>query len=429
MALSRRAKVGLALALVAGAALRLYCLSDMEYKYDERWMFERTVNVGTTEPFPWLGMPSGVSVRNPGMSVWVFLGLSRLLSADEPVRLALGVVLLNLAALVLGLVYAIRRVPAEEREPWLWAIGLVALNPLAVIYSRKIWVCSPLPFFSMLFLFAWSRRENRAGAFFWGLVGACLGQIHMSGFFYAFAFAAWDLFLGSYREKKTRWRWWTLGSAAGALPLVPWVAYFFDARSPSVSYMSWDQLLQSRFLGFWVSDPLGLHVGNSLGAKLGNSLLVQISDFLRYPMVGGEPTWLMAAAHAFLLAAGALAIANGFHFLHSKSRRRLDVTLGTVSDSLFTQRAALISYGFILTLSTIMIRRIYLIITFPLEFVWLAGLCLRPGFAGRWGRGLLLAIAVVELAVSVTFLHYIHVNGGAENGDYGRSYRAQAGGD
>src|SRR5262249_23628779 len=89
----------------------------------------------------------------------------------------------------------------------------------------KIWAQSALPFFSMLFLVGWLRRDRRWGAFLWGLLSAVIGQIHMSGFFFAAAFVLWELFAGRERREppNTRWRLFVAGCLVGALGLVPWV--------------------------------------------------------------------------------------------------------------------------------------------------------------------------------------------------------------
>src|SRR5262249_44569773 len=128
--------IGLAIALVLGAGLRLVWGRDIEYKYDEAWIFEKAVQVGRTEPWPWLGMASSAKAPNPGLSVWVFVALSRLVSADEPPDLARAVQVLNIAAL-LGLVaFALRVVPSPDREPWLAAAAFAAVNPVPVLFQR-----------------------------------------------------------------------------------------------------------------------------------------------------------------------------------------------------------------------------------------------------------------------------------------------------
>src|SRR5271165_1253111 len=113
--------VGLAAALIAGVVLRLIWPNDIEFKSDERWMFARALNVGVTEPWPWLGMPSSATVANPGLNVWFFAALRRLSQAADPPELARAVQVLNICAIAILVFFALRIVGEKEREPWLWA--------------------------------------------------------------------------------------------------------------------------------------------------------------------------------------------------------------------------------------------------------------------------------------------------------------------
>src|SRR5262245_3442371 len=143
---------GLAAALVAGAVFRLIWGLDIEYKYDEAWTFERAHNAGRSEPFPAVGMSTSAGFVNPGMSVWVFIGLDRLFGVETPDELARAVQLINVAGLVLLVVFIVRVLPIGEREPWLWAAALVALNPIAVLFQRKIWPPSVVPILTLFLL-------------------------------------------------------------------------------------------------------------------------------------------------------------------------------------------------------------------------------------------------------------------------------------
>src|SRR5262249_8844333 len=90
--------IGLVVALLAGASLRLVWVEDMEYKADEIYMFEQTQKASRDEP--WLGMESGVGLRNPGMSVWIFLLLAKVTGAEEPTALCRVVMVLNIGAII-----------------------------------------------------------------------------------------------------------------------------------------------------------------------------------------------------------------------------------------------------------------------------------------------------------------------------------------
>ncbi len=415
---ARHWKMGLGLILLAGLALRLIWVGDMEYKEDEDYMFRRLMSVGVSEPWPWLGIASGVHVRNPALSVWVFVGLGKILGVTEPTGLCRIVQCLNIAALALLVLTALRLVAAREREPWLWAAALAAVNPFAVMYHRKIWAQSVLPFFCVLFLMAWLRRDRRGGAFAWGLVGAALGQIHMSGFFFAFALAAWTFFADRARP---RWRPWLAGSFLGALPLIPWVVHLATFSSGNAIFRGWEEAAQLKFWVFWLTDPIGLHLGNPLGVHHGNSMLQQLGDFVRYPLLGGQPTYGLGAAHVAIAGIAAALWIRALLALFFRADRMpwRDWLRGGGSETGLLLRAAGIGYGALLTLATLKIYRFYLIVTFPLEFVWLAGAGLSKPASGRV---LLAALVVLELVVSIGFLGYVHVNEGALGGDYGGAY-------
>ena len=188
----------------------------MEFKADEAYLFAHA----QAGALPGLGQASGVGLRNPGLSVWIFVTLDHGFGLHTPTALARAVMLVNVAALALLVVFATRCVARPERERWLWATALTAVNPALIVFSRKIWAQSVLPFFTMVALICWWRRGRARMSFGWGVSGALLGQIHMSGFFFAGGLALWTAL---FDRRSARWRAWLAGSAVGAVPLIPWV--------------------------------------------------------------------------------------------------------------------------------------------------------------------------------------------------------------
>src|SRR5207247_695285 len=98
-AVNRQWKFFMVVVFVCAAALRLAWGNDIEYKGDERYMFEQTTRPLFAAPLPRIGMPSGIGVPNPGISVWVFLGISRLFRSTTPPELSRAVQITNVAAL------------------------------------------------------------------------------------------------------------------------------------------------------------------------------------------------------------------------------------------------------------------------------------------------------------------------------------------
>ena len=408
-ALSKRWRWFLLFAFALGAVLRLVHVEDMEYKEDEEYNFLKTQG---SDAWPWIGMPSGVYIPNPGMSVWIFTLLARISRATTPTGLATAVQLCSLVGIALLLVFAIRFVSDREREPWLWATAIALVNPFQILYSRKLWPEPCLLPFCILTLMGYWRRDKSLGALTWGFFGLVLGQIHMSGYFLAAGFFFWTYLTD---RKSAHWRGYFAGSALAALPLLPWIGFILTHPAGGRVSTGWTEVVQFKYFVFWLTDPLGLHLGNPLGLLLGDGL-AQLRDFNRYPLWNGMPTYFIAAAHGVLaLTAALILFRTGATLVASvrKGFRRPKLTP--------THRALLgacLATGLLLTITGVNIRRYYLVVTFPLEFVTLALLALRL----RLGRRLLALIWVAELIVSAGFVDYIHVNGGAVQGDYGPAY-------
>lgn len=445
------------LVLCVGIFLRFIWASDMEYKEDEFYMFERLMKVGVSEPWPWLGISSGVHIRNPGLSVWVFIWLGKLLGTQDPVTLCRAVMGLNVIALFLMIPFIRKFIALENREPWYWAIALAAVNPFAVTVQRKIWAQSVLPVFSLMFLAAWMSRRTRLGSFFWGFIGAFIGQIHMSGFPFALGFFLWALL---WDRKKIFWGHWVVGSCLASLTLVPWLIHVFTEPTGHPAAHGWVEAVQLRYWVFWLTDPVGLHLGKSVGVGYGNAWHEQLREFFKFPLFNGSPTYLVAVLHAALLiitvyayglpvirsirkffgfdsvdpSVDQRAVSTSSHSFPIDTRsacKRMKSALArwisVENPTQFSILAALIPYGILLTLPGIRIYRFYLIITFPLLFVWFARFILNHHRENAYK--ILSAFVIAQILMCFAFLSFIHVNGGAPAGDYGKAYRLQGEGD
>jgi hypothetical protein len=402
--------------ILAGAVLRLVACADMEYKADEIWTFVQT-QPDPNRPFPRLGMPSSAGMDNPGMSVWVFMGLGRLFGADNPVSLARIVQVLSIAAIGLQIIFALRWAPPAEREAWLWSAALLSVNPLAVLFHRKIWPPSVLPIFISLMLIAWWHRRRPFSAFAWGLIGALIGQIHMGGFHFAAAAALWTWWLD---RKGTAWLSWALGSALGALPMIPWIQYLLDSHgNRAAAPLKWQHIFEAKYWLRWFSEPFGWGLDYSLGDDF--------RDFLAQPIVAGRSTWLVAGLHA-------AAISLGIWLLIRWGRQKFGLggnSTGSreTSSTHLAQTIGMWGYGLLLTLSLVPIHRHYMIIIYPLEFLWMARIAVGAGSqaAGeaRSGRALLAGMCILQMLISASFLGYVHAKQ-VIRGEYGVVYQAQA---
>src|SRR5665213_578284 len=393
----------LSLALLIGIILRLSFPGDIEYKDDEKYMFKASQSIGVTESWPLLGMPSGVKVNNPGMSVWIFAVMSKITRASTPPALARSVQILNIFGLFLLAFFSLFLLPEPEKPVWCWATAFAAVNPIAVLYQRKIWAQCTLPFFCVLLWIAWHFRHKRMGAFFWGLLGVCLGQIHMSGFFLAAA-----LFIGTViHERLARWGYRLFGSIVGAIPLIPWFQYILSKPASESTGLNLLNILQLKFWRYWISDAMGIGLNTSLGSS-------QYWDFMRYPMIGGVETYLVGICHALIIIAGILILVSVL------KKVKYSPWIKNPSDTGLAVNSVFLMAGVLLTLSTKVLRH-YLIMSFPLEWVWLS----RMGLDMRRGQRYLTAIWIAQLFISAGFLVYIHLNHGAPLADYGIAYQFQ----
>lgn len=412
--------IGLGIALLLGVVFRTIWVADMEYKQDERGMFLLTQNTGKTEPWRWLGITSGQgNLPNPGLSTWVFVATAKVFQIDTPTGLARAVMISNCIALLLLAGFAWRCVPKSDRETWLWGAALVALNPISVMYERKIWAQSILPIFCVMFLIAVWHRKSRAGAFAWGVMGAILGQIHMSGFFYAFAFFAWVLL---WDRKSVRWPAWLGGSILGAMPLIPWFIHILSNPSGGVPPM------RSRwFWEYWITNASGTGLGFAV-APLGSTRYSEVlENFLSFPTIGGYSTWLVGAANVLAITAtGIVLLRSAWQIIADfvSGRRNLgQIITGKDNPTALLQQAAILGYGLLLSMTNMLLYRHYLLIAYPIPSIWLA----RQAMGGnqKISRGLLLTLAITSAVLSAAFLTYIHIHGGAELGEYWISYHRQ----
>ena len=409
--MSRRTAALLVAAVAAGALLRLLWLGDMEYKIDEADMFARAQE----GHLPGTGIESSAGLDNPGMSVWAFVFLAKGFGITGPVGLARAVAILAVLAVAGLALFAAFVVDEREREPWLWAVGLVAVNPVGVIFTRKIWTLSLFPILTLGMLAGWWKRDRWWGAFAWGLVGAWLGQIHMSGFFLAGGFALWTAL---FRRRGVKWLWWFAGSVLGALTLIPWIHYVLTSGDSATRSVRSIVLLD--FWRAWIAGP-------SLGVDLRFSLGSSFKDFLEAPHLGSTPTFLVGLAFLACIALGvAIAVVAARTLWPRRDELRSwpavkRVIGGGSTNTGLAVAAALLGFGLLITFNFTVVYRHYLVVAFALPAVALACAAL---LAGDVGRRLLSGLVVAQAVLAFGFLAFIHDHGGAP-GDYGIAYDHQ----
>jgi hypothetical protein len=403
------------ISLIAGLVLRLIFVQDMEYKEDEELNFYYSQAIGNHLPWPWVGMPSGVYIPNPGMSYWIFAVLAKLSAATTPTGLATALQLFSVLGLSLIILFAVSWVKdRRDKVVWLWSFCLTMVNPVFVYYQRKLWPEPFLPFFTMITIMGWWKKDRFWAAFTWGLVGAILGQIHMSGFFFALGLVAWTLFF----DRMPAYRWfkgWFAGSVIGALPLVPWIIAVINQPPHEKVVSGISELVQFKFWVFWMSNPFGLHLGNALGLLRSNSGFGQLADFIRYPIVAGVPTYINGVAHLLVSAVFFWVLVQAIRRIIKRKNIFRPHTEGTD----LVVEGGFFGFGALLTLSMVNIRRYYLLVATPLETVWMVRMIQKAFSRSKW---VLISVWIAQLIISACFVIYIHQNHGSTQGDYGPAY-------
>ena len=397
--------------ITVGLVLRLVWTNDMEWKDDEKLMYTMAHTALDKGVFPDVGMKSGGGIVNPGLSVGVYAFIAAY--TNDPLAMNRVVQIINIISILCFLVFIYLKIDSKEKEIWLLGITLAAISPLAVLFSRKIWAQDLLPMFSFIIFFTNYYRHKAWGAFLWGFSGALMGQVHMSGFFFAFGLFVFSLIHDHYNKIRFRWIYWIVGSLIGSLGLIPWISFLM--HNPQVTKLSFWHIFQFNFYLYWFLDSTGLNIYYSLRKEFWM--------FIREPIIIGIPTYLVAVAHLLLVATGIFTLNKIYRYvakilLYIKQKNFISNVIIGMSITNFYLYAILLGLGIFMTLSGTTIFQHYIICAFPFTYIFLAKIF-------QYHKKLLYAVIIIQMFVTINFLLFIHKNNGAEKGDYGKAYHSQ----
>jgi len=411
MNLSRKTDLFFYIIIVIGLILRLVWPGDMEWKDDEKILYATAHEAADNCTLPAAGMRSGGGIVNPGMSVGAFAVIAAF--TNDPISMNRVVQILNVVSVLCFLLFVYLKVGKHEKEIWLAGIALAAISPLAVLFSRKIWAQDILPIISFVVILTNAYRGKGWGAFLWGLSGALIGQIHMSGFFFAGGLFVFTLVHDHYNKIKFRWWYWLAGSFLGSLTLIPWILFMLN--NPQITRQSFENIFQFNFFIYWFIDSQGLNIYYSLRKDFW--------QYLKEPILLGVPTYLAAVAQLFLVGVAIYSITkivkiakSAFHRI--KQRTFLVEMFTNISTTRFYMLSILLGLGVFMTLSGTTINPHYLICAFPFQYIFLAKVLEK-------NRLLFRSVVIAQMIITITFLVFIHTNKGAPNGDYKKTYNSQ----
>lgn len=402
--------------LVCGITLRLIWPEDIEYKGDERWIFEHAIALLGGEPWQWVSLPTSLGPPNPGLGLWIFAGLAYVGAAQTGPELAQAVQWSNVLALLAFASFAGIAMSGERREKWLWAGALWAVNPLAIIFERKIWPPSLLPLASVALITCWWYRNHAVASFLCGLICMLMAQVHLGVVFLAAALFAWTWL---YDGASFRWGAWSLGGLLGSLPALPWLVV--ASQGAEGAALRW-RFPIPHFFSRWISQPFGFGVEYTLGWQ----------DFLSYlssPRIAGAPTFAMLLTHAALVSVFVVVVVHAVRVYVAVPYVGTRATvIGNGPESVLVN-ALLFGYGGLLTLITLIgpgSHRHYLIVAAPVMALW----CVRLVWTGeqghrwRWARLILAVLCVAQGLASAGLLAYIH-RAQVISGEYGPTWHSR----
>jgi hypothetical protein len=326
---------------------------------------------------------------------------------------------LALFLLFLFVVRLTRREPRPVRLAWGWAFCMIAFNPLYVLWERKIWQPSILPLFFMAILISWwKRHESRYAAFVLGFFLALSGQVHLSAYFFAAGLVLGTFFLDKHRARISPIGFLS-GAAVGIIPLIPWIwGLLNNVGSGGALLLKPHRILQGKFFNYFLSNPLGFSFKNSLGGDLG--------EFLSFPRMQGEATYLNGLVYGILVSLVAICAVIGWKKLR-QGMTGFRLNAGAIarfrdncSQTDLLLVCAFLVCGLLTTLSCINITRYFFLCMWPLPALFLARLLVRH----QMGPKVLGSLLATHLFLSSGMLSYVSGKN-TIRGEFGVPYHSQ----
>ncbi|MBL7715599.1 MAG: hypothetical protein JNL01_09040 [Bdellovibrionales bacterium] len=402
--------------IVLGCLIRFIYPSIIEYKADEALMFD-LAKKATEGDWARLGIPSSQGVLNPGMSVWIFGILAKVLMGLgfelNPITLSMSVAALACAAFGLSFWVGLKvwKTPRDQMI-WFWGVALVATHPIEILLQRKIWAQSVIPFLMILIFYSAHRwvhdpKKSRFWAFLTGLMILIPGQIHMPALFLAASILG---ALGWMQWKENRKSliqtapYLAAGLLIGLIPMIPWFQHAIEFAALGAKAQSGGETRLHRIFEFSYLTKLFTH---TLGLNIQYTLRKETLRFL-----GAHP-WVLL--FQITIAAGVMILLFRIWKLRKKWR---DPETSFLNRYLI---AVFIGYGIILTLAGYRVQTHYFCAVFPWTGILLAYLIHR--YAKHEKNWILPLICGLQLISSVTLLDSLRRNGGAVDGEFGRAYQ------
>ncbi len=389
-------KIILFFSVIAGILLRFIWMDDMEWKWDEQWMYVHAVDWAKNHILPEIGVMSGGGIVNTGVSTWPFIAFSYF--HFSPLEMAYAVAACNTMGIII-FYFALKKWNPEWEHLIIPALAIASTHVLHIIFSRKIWAQDLLPFFTSLAFWGFVMRSRWIGIFAWAFGLSMTMQVHMSGFYLAASMILAAIWYDGGFFKAFTWLWkismfivWFL------LPSLSWMLHVISHSGNASTSIS--NIFKFEFFIRLVSDTVGINVFYSLGKSMPN--------FLSAPYNYMNLVFLILLSGIFLFIVFKIFSSKPLRAVVWKNREAKFLFLGYI-----------IIPSILFTISGIPIRDHYMIVLFPIIQILFTLLvhAYRPKLIS-W-------ILVCQFWISANFLIFVHQNLTIQ-GDYGVPFSVQA---
>lgn len=165
--------------LWAGFTVRITGLAYVQYRHDDNALFQLITALLKNHTVVLHGMPSSVGIPNGPFQVWLLAPFA--ITGPSPLTLTAGVIFLNVFGLVC--IYSLCNELFDTRTA-LIALWLAALNPWAVIFSRRLLgndLIPPLAALLLWMLVRWLHRGDQRAFIISAVVCAIAAQVYVLG--------------------------------------------------------------------------------------------------------------------------------------------------------------------------------------------------------------------------------------------------------
>lgn len=394
-------------ALLAAASfyLRLNYISDMEYKGEERLVYESGARIATLKEFPLTSETCSIGIPNPPLfnymiALYAFIG-------KTPVGATVCIASLNALA-VLAFYLFIRK----RFSPFIaWSSSfLLATTPWAVIYSRKIWCPDPIAAFSIFMMISAQKVFDEKKPVFWiplSISAIILLQLHYSSLFLVFAIPL-VMAINRFRPTARDIKYMVICLIVCIFSFLPLLVYCLKNMGPlAAEFGNRGYLSLPLHLRIFESAKgiMQITTGLAMRRTLGNDIAL-FNSFLGGTFIVVISQILYTLSIIFFIIGIAYALKK-------------------IKENFILRYSIIILFSAIFYMTFISTRTggYFFFITYPIPFIFIAlGMeCLNRK---RIQTYLMTSLILMNIYITLSFENFIHINGGS-TGDYGVAYRCQ----